>query len=293
MNTKKYDPYPKALIEAVAQILGDTNDGLTNSEIERVLAAIPLKDPRVEAEAANPAVRTGLMYVSMSKRDRIAKAILNNQNSTGTGNALLAFVREAMKPARYTNYPARRQGYQSALNQVLVLEGLKVTDTGAVGRAPKADTLSEAARLAGTLTTELRRREAHTLALHYCTEEIVAQDPFHAVHEAVKGICDRLRTMSGSTLDGHPLIEATLVRPRSGAVPPVRLNSLTTETERNEQNGLANIVKGLVSRYRNPTAHEARVVRDAERPYEDRELLEVLTAVSLIHHALDGADVYQ
>lgn len=46
--------------------------------------------------------------------------------------------------------------------------------------------------------------------------------------------------------------------------------------------------QGLVSRYRNPTVHETRLVRDTERPFGKRELLEVLTAVSLVHHALDN-----
>jgi uncharacterized protein (TIGR02391 family) len=67
------------------------------------------------------------------------------------------------------------------------------------------------------------------------------------------------------------------------------LNELANESDWNEQNGLASLMKGLWTRYRNPTAHEARVVREAERPILERELLEVLTAISLVHHALDAA----
>ncbi len=62
------------------------------------------------------------------------------------------------------------------------------------------------------------------------------------------------------------------------------------ETDWNEQNGLAHSIKGLLSRYRNPTAHQTRLLRQSERPIVEREVLEILTAVSLVHHALDTAD---
>ncbi len=287
MTSHRIPPFAQATIEAAAAILGATEGGLTNDEIGRVLAAITLKDPRAEAERANPVVRAGLAWVKLSKRDRITRAISRNEEKTGTGNALIAFIREAMDPRRYTNDLPRHRGYQEALNQVLALEGLRVSDSGQVVRGRKAATLSEAARIAGALVTELRRREAHELALRYCTEEIIAKDLFHAAHEAVKGICDRLRSLTGLTLDGHALVNAALARNTDG-MPSVRLNSLRSESDWNEQNGLAMIIKGLLTRYRNPTAHELRAIRDAEKPILERELLEILTAVSLVHHALDG-----
>ena len=40
--------------------------------------------------------------------------------------------------------------------------------------------------------------------------------------------------------------------------PVLRLNALETETDWNEQIGLANLIRGLWSRYRNPTSHETR-----------------------------------
>lgn len=289
-QTKRRTPaFQQSLVEAVAAILGDTDNGLTNAEIEKVLAAIGLPDPRKEAEAAYPwASSQGLAYVSLTKRERISQAVLRQQTKQKDGQPLVAFIREAMKPDRFIGKEERFRFLQSELNQVLVLEGLKVNDKGQVARGKKAQTLSEAARIAGELTTELRRREAHPAVLQYCTEELVAKDLFHAVHEAVKGLCDRLRSMAGTSLDGQELVGHALGSSRNRN-PVVWVNSLSTETERNEQNGLALIARGLVSRYRNPTAHETRIRRDAENPYLNREALEVFTSLSLVHHALDGA----
>lgn len=288
-STKSVPLFSEATIDAVASILGDTDQGLTNSEIEKVLAAIRLRDPRAEAEAQSPAVRQGLMWVKMSKRERILLAILRQQEKQQTGSVLVAFINEAMNPRRYSNGQERHRRYQEALNGILVLEGLRVNDEGKVARSAKASTLSEAALIAGSLTTELRRRGAHGQALRYCTAEIVDRDLFHAVHEAVKGICERLRVMSNSTLDGHRLVDFALTR-EGGTAPAVRLNRLESETDWNEQRGLAHLIKGLLSRYRNPTAHQTRLLRQSERPIVERELLEILTTVSLVHHTLDTVD---
>ena len=287
--TKSVPPFSQATIEAVASILGDTDEGLTNAEIEMVLSAIRLRDPRAEAEARSPAVRQGLMWVKMSKRERISMAILRQQKKQQTGGVLVAFINEAMNLHRYGNDHDRHRRYQAALNGILVLEGLRVNDEGKVAKSPKASSLSEAALIAGSLTTELRRRGAHDLALRYCTAEIVDRDLFHAVHEAVKGICDRLRAMSNSALDGHQLVDFALTRER-GTAPAIKLNPLGSQADWNEQTGLAHLIKGLVSRYRNPTSHQTRLLRQAKRPILERELLETLTAVSLVHHALDSAN---
>ena len=287
MSSKAIPPFDASTVEAVSAILGETQQGLTNAEIEKILNAKGVRDPVAEARAANPLVAQGLVYVSLSKRDRIARAILNNQAKTNTGNALVGFIIEAMKPARYVNNPQRHQWFQSRLNEVLILEALKVTDEGQVAKtSKKAETLSEAAQLAGMLMTELGRRRAHDQVFVYCSEEIIAKDAFHAVHEAVKGTCERLRGMSGLTADGHELIDQALGKDRKSA-PMLRLNDLNSDTDWNDQLGLAQLIRGLWTRYRNPTAHEARVVREAERPIRERELLEVLTSISLVHHALD------
>ena len=65
--------------------------------------------------------------------------------------------------------------------------------------------------------------------------------------------------------------------------PRLAINSLATQTEKDEQSGLANLVKGMVGMYRNPTAHDPRL----RRSISDDELLEVLNLVSMVHRRLD------
>ncbi len=67
----------------------------------------------------------------------------------------------------------------------------------------------------------------------------------------------------------------------------VACNSLRTETERNEQNGLSNIAKGIFSAFRNPSAHEPRVFWHVSEP----DALDLLSMLSLVHRRLDTAVV--
>jgi uncharacterized protein (TIGR02391 family) len=63
------------------------------------------------------------------------------------------------------------------------------------------------------------------------------------------------------------------------------LNRWNTETERSEQRGFANLVKGTFGMFRNTTAHAPKL-RWAMDKYEAEE---AFTLVSMIHRRLDKA----
>ena len=68
------NPFDVALIESVARVLGDTDKGLTNTEIGRLLAQLAIDVPLAAAEAqAKPGY-----YVRLSKRDRISGALIDH-----------------------------------------------------------------------------------------------------------------------------------------------------------------------------------------------------------------------
>ena len=92
----------------------------------------------------------------------------------------------------------------------------------------------------------------------------------------------RLKGGKATTLDDADLIKATLTR-ASG--PVLAINAGVTASDRSEQSGFANFVTGLLSLYRNPTAHDPKI----HRQVTEEELLEALTAMSMVHRRLDGA----
>ena len=113
---------------------------------------------------------------------------------------------------------------------------------------------------------------------------MLERNPFHAALEAAKSIPDRLRRITGLSADGAALIDAALALGQA-VDQLVRINSLATETEREEQKGFANLCKGLLGMFRNPVAHDPRI----KRTVTDDELLELLMVVSMVHRRLDGA----
>lgn len=261
-------PWSYGTLKSVAAVLADTENGLTGREIGDLLAQLNMSDPLPAA----------------TKRDRLAEAFVARQNRDQSSNRIITFIVAAIEPVRYRDRPDLFTLRQDRLNEHLAFVGLRVNDAGKVARGPRAQTLDEATRIATSIRDELQRRKPHPEVLRYCSVEVLKKAHFHACLEATKSIFDRLRTATGAQGDGAALVDASLSLGKSGT-PVLAINELRTQTERDEQTGFANLIKGLSGLYRNPTAHDPR----QNRSVSDEELLEVLTMVSMVHRRLDGA----
>jgi uncharacterized protein (TIGR02391 family) len=257
--------FDDATIEAIAKIIGETSSGFTGPEIARLLQACRIPDPGEN-----------------TKWRRIAEALNTEQARSRSGNCTITFVKAAMQPVRWTNRLSGFNGMREELNTVLAFSGLSVRADGEVYPRETARTHAEAA-LVKRLRDEMVRRSGHAEIFKYCTEELVAEDCFGAVFEATKGLGERVREMSGLDEDGHQLVQEAF----EGSIPMIAFNSLRSSTERNEQRGLANLMKGVFSAFRNPEAHEARLLWHVS----EADALDLLSTLSLIHRRLDVAVV--
>lgn len=256
--------FTQAQLEAISSALGDTQEGPTNPEIEFLIRSCGMKDPG-----------------AMTKRHRIYNAFVEVQNRKKNRTNILEFVRRAMDPARYVRDPHRFEPMRVNVNRALAFCGLVVTEAGKLERADVAQTLTEADRRARDLRSDLELRRVHPDVLRFCRAELMADDYFHAVQEAVKSVADKIRMKTGLTDDGSALADRSL----TGTPPMLAINALTTASERSEQTGFVQLVKGAFSMFRNPTAHEARL----HWPMTKDDAEDLLTLVSLIHRRLDGS----
>ena len=85
-----------------------------------------------------------------------------------------------------------------------------------------------------------------------------------AVEEACKCLNHTVKARSGEKLDGVELMQ----RAFSEKSPILRINRLSTESERNEQSGYQMIMAGLMRGVRNPRAHEPQHRDDSARALE-------------------------
>lgn len=70
----------------------------------------------------------------------------------------------------------------------------------------------------------------HQLIFEYCKPELLTEDYFHSVFEAIKSIADRIRNMTGLYADGAELIDTVF----STKNPLIRINDLQNDTDRSE-----------------------------------------------------------
>ena len=196
---------------------------------------------------------------------------------------MLRLVSVAMAPHRTLDRVPAAAQVRDELNQALSLVGFKVLDDGRIGRTVPARTDLEAKSRSERLRVLLAQRGAHPLVLEYVRPELVRGDYYEAVFEAIKGLGSRLRDLGSRDADGPRLVEGVL-ESREGT-PVIRLNDLRTQSQRDEQRGVALLMKGLFAAFRNPAAHEPRI----EWSMSEQDALDVLGTLSMLHRRLDTA----
>lgn len=173
-----YDPdrqWPSSVLKATAHVLGDTEDGLKGSEIASLLGGLEMADPSPTA----------------SKRDRLDAAFHARQDDFGSPRRVATFITQAMQPASYVGRPATFTLRQDRLNEVLTFVGLRLTDKGELAVGAVSATLTEAARHATALLTELERRNT---TLRFCATALLSScretTSMHASRRARASTCD-------------------------------------------------------------------------------------------------------
>lgn len=256
-------------LEAISKVLGDTERGLTGAQIGQFLQnkGIPDCDP------------------TNTKWKRLYNALASFQNEHKVGNHVITFINCALDPIGWTKRDEDHTFLRSELNCVLALCGYSVGEDGKVRIDKRATTIDEARERANRMAEQLKKRNVHSEVIRFCSQEIVMQNYFHAVFEAMKSVSARLRTLSGLSSDGNELATGALALGKE-MNPRVAINRLATETERGEQKGFLNLLLGLYGTIRNPVAHEPKIEWDMT----EQDALDILTTLSLVHRKLDRAE---
>lgn len=265
---QRVDPFSPERLEAISRILGDTERGLTGSEIGHLLAQTKIEDPTP----------------TMTKWKRLYNAFAEFQNRELVGNHVVVFLTRAMDPAKYTTDLDRFRWRRDQLNPVLAFCGLSLGEDGKIRRVQAAATLNEALERANRVQAILRQRAVHADVLAFCNAEILSENYFHAVFEAMKSITSKIRTIAGLTTDGSTLVDEAFSFGKAGT-PILAINALDSETLKGEQRGFVSLLKGLYGTIRNPLAHNPKIEWDMT----EQDALDILTMISLVHRKLDTA----
>ncbi|PBQ32348.1 TIGR02391 family protein [Sphingobacteriaceae bacterium] len=263
MTKKIFNPIESGTLEALAKILADTGQGLTGTELSKFIPESGLSD----IDPAN------------TKWKRLHNSFVNYQNKNQNSNCILKFINLAMKPSRYIGQNDKYESIRAELNKRLSFIGLMLNDAGVFNPVTTSKTITEAEQRINRFKSKLESRNIHHKIYEYCNSELITENYFHSVFEAVKSIAEEIRQRTNLNLDGSELVEKAL----SVNTPLIKINSLQTETEQSEQKGFANLIKGVFGMFRNTTAHAPKVVW----AITEDEALDIMTTISLIHKKLN------
>jgi uncharacterized protein (TIGR02391 family) len=266
MATIKHPVLQAGIIEGLSKVLGDSDQdkGLTGSEIGRLLCLANIED----------------INSTDTKWRRLFTAFAANQKKFQCSNQILTFIQYALAPGRNLNGKTKYDFLRKGVNEVLAFVGLEMAETGKFRTVEVATTISEAKGRANNLRSALTLRGTHDRIFLYCKEELLTENYFHAVLESAKSVFERIREISGLNSDGSKLIDETIC----SNSPMIIINSFSSESERNEQTGFANLLKGFCSMFRNPTAHTPKIKWEIK----ECDALDIMSLASYFHRRLDN-----
>ena len=249
-------------IEALARILGNLSTG---SQIDDFFFKANVWDESGQS----------------TKWRRLAWVFEDQQHRSGHAGVALQAVRSFLSPVSYVKNPEAFRIAHREINAVLRFAGVEYLENGDFREVSKTESLDDATARVEAIRDKFSTREIHPEVLRYCTAELMADNYFHAVLEAAKGLAHRIREMSGVDGDGARLVS----RAFDGEKPILRFNPLETETHRSEHRGFVELLKGCFAAIRNPIAHEPRIHWEGEENAAD-----FLSLISLLHRKLDDCE---
>jgi uncharacterized protein (TIGR02391 family) len=255
-----------SVIESLSKVFGETAHGFTGAEIGKILYESNIDD----IDSRN------------TKWKRLNTALANKQEQDRCANNVLLFIQNALNPARHYDNLEWFNNTRFKVNKILSFSGLHLGENGKIVYVKKSDTISEAAARASKLKEHLVARNVHHDVLIYCREELVVDNYFHAVFEATKSVADKIRNLTGLHSDGAALVDEAF---SFKGVPYLALNNLVSDSEKSEQKGFMNLLKGLFGTFRNTTAHAPKITWKIK----EIDALDILSMVSLVHRRLDKA----
>ncbi|MBZ4036756.1 TIGR02391 family protein [Flavobacterium sp. 17A] len=257
---KSFDP---DTLRSISIIIGE--EILTHKQITEQLNNSGISD---NTEGAN-------------KPDRIYYSLKAKQSQDSCANNVLNFVLRVISPKRYTEESIFEK-HRTAINEKLVYEGIEIDKTGNAKTVEKAKTISEAKLRSLKIKEKVHGIGIHPDILQYCESEWLNENYFHAILEITKSVAEKLRQKSGYTTDGAVLVDNCFGL-GTARNPMLAFNVLQTDSHVSEHTGFANFIKGFFSMYRNPKAHDPKLLEDTQLT----EMTEVLVVATIIQNKLD------
>lgn len=152
-------------LKAVCDILGNTNEGFTKTELTRLLQQSQI----VLMDDGNTHTDYGYK-IGLNKRDWLYSCLANEIDTSKSLKKVYQFIMNALSPVCFTGQADRNKYYHllEETNKVLLLAGLSISNEGQLVDVVQAKTLDEVDRRVNHLKRELYNRAIHSEVQKYC-----------------------------------------------------------------------------------------------------------------------------
>lgn len=258
-----FPPFSEHLLQELCDILGDTSDGLSGSEISSLLTQCGIDN----------------IGSSITKRHRLYQALNTRQRQEERSNTVLAFLQAAMDPLRYSQQKERFDYFRYSLNTVLAEVNFQIGTDGKIRIVARR--LTEAEQRASRLRNTLIQRGAHADVLHLCKAELLRTNYLPVIIEATRSLAEKIRQKTNSTQNGLALLDAAFGLEEG--IPKLAFNTLQSESEKAEHHALVRLMKGILG------AFQEEAFANADWSMNEQDALDILAIISMLHRKLDQA----
>lgn len=217
-----------------------------------------------------------------NKTDRVYYALRARQKQDNCGNNVLNLVLTILNPKRYDDED-EFENDRTRINEKLIYDGIEINKRGEARIVNRAKTISEAKERSNRIKQKIHGVGIHPEVITYCEEEWLKENYFHAILEITKSVAERLRQKSAYVSDGADLIDECFGLGKEKK-PMLAFNTLQNPSEESEHKGFSNFCKGFFSMYRNPKAHNPKILEKNQLSL----MSEVLVVATIIHNRIDN-----
>ncbi|MEJ1958136.1 MAG: TIGR02391 family protein [Nitrosomonadales bacterium] len=111
-----------------------------------------------------------------------------------------------------------------------------------------------------------------------------------AASQGVQIYCDIIRKLTGLTTDGTVLTNSAFGSAPFTTIPTIKLNDLSTDSQKNIQEGQAQLSRGVITGFRNPISH-GPMDTNVPAVFSELDCLNILSLVSYLITRLDSATI--
>lgn len=253
------EPFKDQAIEEIARIIGDF---YTSSQITTFFE-----------RAGYPHI----VHDGSTKWRFVFEALKSIRKNKYGSHDILKIIKTLCDPQAFFSNPKIHEQIIFRINRVLAFYGLKISKEGAVLRKANKKTAFETSPESIRLFDS---RNFHQKIIFHGRKLFLDSSYSNAVFECCKAYDKQVRILS--QIEDHG---ASLMNKAFSEKGPIKLNSQQSLSEKNEQEGIMHISRGLMFAIRNPQGHEPAL----DWPISQEEALDLLSFLSYLFKKLENS----